>query len=82
MTRENAIKIATEKLKSVGLEEKVKISYNQWGEHGGAQCVHIEPFPVKGNSELIKMLNTIPKFYGRKDRRFSPTFIYTGYMLI
>lgn len=82
MTRENAIKIATEKLKSVGLEEKVKISYNQWGEHGGVQCVHIEPFPVKGNSEPIKTLNTIPKFYGRKERRSSPTFIYTGYMLI
>lgn len=82
MTRGNAIKIASGKLKSVGIEEKVKISYNHWGEHGGRQCVYIEPFPVKGNIELIKTLNTIPEFYGRKDRRCSSAFMYTGYMLI
>lgn len=82
MTREDAVRMAAEKLKSVGIEEKVKISHNHWGEHGGRKCVYIEPFPVKGNSELIKTLNTIPEFYGRKDRKNSSAFMYTGYMLI
>lgn len=82
MTREDAVRMATKKLKSAGIEEKVKISHNHWGEHGGRKCVYIEPFPVKGNSELIKTLNTIPKFYGRKDRKNSTVFMYTGYLLI
>ena len=82
MTREDAVRIATEKLKSVGIEEKVKISHNNWGEHGGRKCVYIETFPVKGNSELIKTLNTIPEFYGRRDGKNSPVFMYTGYLLI
>lgn len=54
MTRENAIKIVEKKLNAAGLGEAIKISNSRTGTHGEAQCIYIDPIPVKGNSKLIK----------------------------
>ena len=64
MTRENAIKIVEKKLNAAGLGEAIKISNSRTGTHGEAQCIYIDPIPVKGNSKLIKKLKDMPDFYG------------------
>lgn len=66
MTRENAIKIVEKKLNAAGIGEAIKISNSRTGTHGEAQCIYIDPIPVKGNSKLIKKLKDMPDFYGYK----------------
>lgn len=78
MTRENAIKKVKELLKDAGLGEMIKVSSRQTGIHGDAQCIYIEPIPVRGNGELIKKLKTMPDFYGHKSLNFENKFEFWG----
>ena len=72
MTRENAIKIVEKKLNAAGLGEAIKISNSRTGTHGEAQCIYIDPIPVKGNSKLIYGYKSLTlynyfEFWGRFD---------------
>lgn len=78
MTRENAIKVVEKNLNAAGLGEAIKISNSRIGTRGEAQCIYIERIPVKGNGELIKKLQTMPGFTGRKSMNFENRFEFYG----
>ncbi len=78
MTRENAIKVVEKILKDIGIGDVVKISNSLTGTHGDAQCVYIDPIPVKGNGQLIKKLKATPGFIGYKSLNFENRFEFWG----
>lgn len=79
MTWEEAYSNAEDILKSNSLDNAIKINRSTREEYGETKRVHIERFPVKGNSDLIKKLKSIDDFYGFKSLAHDNRFMFWGW---